>query len=76
MPYKNLNPANEEFNAILSGKRGISLGFLSFKNSKACSPFKKFLFKKYERTDPVSMNRKYFRANPDFVEFAKFDSES
>lgn len=54
LPYKNLNPANPEYHAILAGKRGISLGFLSFKNAKTCSPFKKFLFKKFDRQDPVS----------------------
>ena len=69
--FSNLNPANEKFRAILAAQDGINLGFWSFKNAKTCAPFTKFLYKKFERGDPVAANKKFFRANPNLIEFAK-----
>lgn len=59
------------FDAILQGKGGTSVGNLTFKNCKRVNPLVKFVYRKHLKVDSVTANKKFFQDNPHLIEFAK-----
>ena len=69
--FANLHPASKNFEAILQGKGGTSVGNLTFKNCKRVSPLEKFQYRKRLNVDSVVGNKKFFHEHPYLKEFAK-----
>ena len=69
--WANVHPCSKNFEAILQGRGGASVGNLTFKNCKRVSSIEKFQYRKRLNIDTVTGNKKFFHENAHLQEFAK-----